>query len=179
MALGMHRRLFFEKICERVPGAEYTLYFVQEELIAFNLLVITQDAMADKLFCMDYGLGRKYNLYVLSWLENVRTCVERKLPIYYAGQGAEKTKAHLGSAFISSFIFYKHRQPAVDRLLAGQSTIINKVLSYLRFWPAVSPAASHMPGRDWQEQLLVRGADPAAQEKEVRPGGHLGLSEKA
>ena len=40
MAFGAHNRLFFEKICERVPGAEYTLYFVQEELAAFNLLVV-------------------------------------------------------------------------------------------------------------------------------------------
>ncbi len=44
MALGRHNRLFFEKICERIPGAEYTLYFVQEELAAFNLLVINQDS---------------------------------------------------------------------------------------------------------------------------------------
>ena len=54
MAFGAHNRLFFEKICERVPGAEYTLYFVQEELAAFNLLVVKQEAMMDKYFCMDY-----------------------------------------------------------------------------------------------------------------------------
>ena len=29
MAFGSHNRLFFEKICERVPGASYTLYFVE------------------------------------------------------------------------------------------------------------------------------------------------------
>ena len=28
MALGVHNRLFFEKICQSVPGAEYLLYFV-------------------------------------------------------------------------------------------------------------------------------------------------------
>src|SRR4030067_1030203 len=105
MAFGVHNRLFLEKICERVPGAEYTLYFVQEELAAFNLLVVKQEAMVDKYFCMDYELGRKYNLYVLSWLENVRCCVERKLPLYYTGQGAGKTKTHLGATFIPSFLF--------------------------------------------------------------------------
>jgi hypothetical protein len=135
MALGAHNRLFFEKICERVPGAEYTLYFVQEELVAFNLLVLKQEAMVDIYFCMDYELGRKYNLYVLSWLENVRTCVVRKIPLYYAGQGTEKTKAHLGAAFIPSFILFKHRQPVFDRLLVVQSAVINKVLSLLGFWP--------------------------------------------
>lgn len=142
MALGMHNRLFFEKICERVPGAEYTLYFVQEELAAFNLLVVKQEAMVDQFFCMDYGLGRKYNLYVLSWLENVRTCMERKIPLYYAGQGAEKTKAHLGATFIPSFLLFKHRQPLIDRFLIGQPAVTEKVLSHLGFWPAVSPRAA-------------------------------------
>jgi hypothetical protein len=138
MALGSHKRLFFEKICERVPGAEYTLYFVQEELVAFNLLIVNQEAMVDVYFCMDYGLGRKYNLYVLSWLENVRTCVERKIPLYYAGQGTEKTKAHLGATFIPSYLLFKHRKPMLDRFLVLQSAMINNVLSHLGFWPAVT-----------------------------------------
>ena len=139
MALGVHNRLFFDKICERVPGAEYTLYFVQDELVAFNLLFVKQEALVDKYFCMDYRLGSKYNLYVLSWLENVRTCVERKIPLYYTGQGTEKTKAHLGATFIPNFILFKHRHPVFDRLLVWQSAVINKVLSHLGFWPAVSP----------------------------------------
>jgi hypothetical protein len=142
MALGAHNRLFFEKICEKIPGAEYTLYFVQEELVAFNLLVVKQEAMVDIYFCMDQGPGRAYNLYVLSWLENVRTCVERKIPLYYAGQGTEKTKAHLGATFIPSFILFKHRRPLFDRLLVGQPVAINKVLSQLGFWPTVSPRAA-------------------------------------
>jgi predicted N-acyltransferase len=138
IAFGAHNRLFFEKICEKIPDTEYTLYFVQEKLAAFNLLVVKQNAMMDKYFCMDHELGRKYNLYVLSWLENVRTCIERKIPFYYAGQGTEKTKAHLGAAFIPSFILFKHRQRVLDRLLVAQSAVANKVLGHLGFWPAVA-----------------------------------------
>jgi len=135
MSLGVHKRLFFEKICESVPGAEYTLYFVQEELAAFNLLVVKQNAMVYKFFCMDYGLGRETNLYVLSWLENVRFCVEHKIPLYYAGQGTEKTKAHLGATFIPSFLLVKHCLPVFDGLIVGQSEMIGKILSNLGFWP--------------------------------------------
>ena len=136
MAIGIHNRLFFEKICQRIPGAEYMLYFVQEELVAFNLLVVKQEAMVDQFFCMDYEIGRKYNLYVLSWLENVRTCVERKIPFFYAGQGAEKTKAHLGATFIPSFILFKHRWLMLDRFLVWQTSVVDKILRYLGFWPA-------------------------------------------
>jgi hypothetical protein len=139
--------LFFEKICERVPGAEYTLYFVQEELVAFNLLVVKQEAMVDKYFCMDYGLGRKYNIYVLSWLENVRTCVERKIPLYYAGQGAEKTKAHLGATLIPGFILFRHRRPLIDRFLMVRPAVNNKLLSHLRFWPGDDRGTSPHRGK--------------------------------
>jgi len=179
LALGVHHRLFFEKICERVPGAEYTLYFVQEELAAFNLLVVKQEAMVDKYFCMDHELGRKYNLYVLSWLENVRTCVERRIPLYHAGQGTEKTKAHLGATFIPSFILFKHRQPVFDRLLVGLPTVVEKILSYLGFWPAVSPrVTSDVLARDRQEHLLLGRLDPAAQVNELRRGERLQCLEK-
>jgi hypothetical protein len=135
MALGVHNRLFFEKICEIIPGAEYTLYFVHEELVAFNLLVVRQQTLVDLYFCMDFDLGRKYKLYFLSWFENVRTCVELKIPLYYACQGTEKTKAHLGATFIPSFILFKHRQPLFDRLLDRQPGAPGKILSHLGFWP--------------------------------------------
>jgi hypothetical protein len=157
LALGVHNRLFLEKICERVPGAEYTLYFVQEELAAFNLLVVTREAMVDKYFCMDYELGRKYNLYFLSWLENVRYCVEQGLPLYHAGQGAEQTKAHLGATFSPSVILFKHRVPMIDRFLIEQPAVIEKILRYLGFWPVVS---GPLAGPD----VLVRptGAEPCS-----------------
>ena len=159
MALGAHNRLFFEKICEKIPGAEYTLYFVQEELVAFNLLVIKQQEMVDIYFCMDRERGRKYNLYVLSWLENVRTCLERKIPIFYAGQGAEKTKAHLGAKFIPSFILFKHRWNIFDRILVCQTAVVNKSLSYLGFWPAASSVA---PDETVKVAAAVAKADKAA-----------------
>ena len=151
LAFGVHNRLFFEKICERVPGAEYTLYFVQEELAAFNLLVVKQEAMVDKYFCMDYELGRKYNLYVLSWLENIRTCVEQKIPVYQAGQGAEKTKAHLGATFIPSLILFRHRLPVYDRFLFEQPAVIRRVLRYIGFWPGAGMGSNARPQRFGRE----------------------------
>ena len=143
MAFGAHNRLFFEKICEQVPGAEYTLYFVREELAAFNLLVVKPEVMVDKNFCMDYELGRKYHLYVLSWLENIRTCAERGIPLYDAGQGVEKTKAHLGAALIPMYVLFKHRQPVIHRFLVASPAVSEKVLSHIGFWPA----ALDVPGQ--------------------------------
>lgn len=135
IAFGVHNRLFFEKICERVPGAEFTLYFVQAELVAFNLLIVKPEAMVDKYFCMDFEIGRQYNLYVMSWLENIHCCVEQKIPVYLAGQGAEATKAQLGAMLSPNFILFKHRRPLVHRFLVGQSALTERILRFLGFWP--------------------------------------------
>jgi hypothetical protein len=148
-AFSVHNRLFLEKICERVPGTEYTLYFVQEELVAFNLLVVKQEVMVDIFFCMDYELGRKYNLYVLSWLENLRTCVEQKIPFYQAGQGAEKAKAHMGSTFIPSLILFRHRLTGYDRFLFEHQAVIGKVIRHLGFRPGAGKSAAR-PGAEME-----------------------------
>ena len=113
---------------------------------------------------------RKHNLYVLSWLENVRTCVERKIPLYLAGPGAEKTKAHLGATLIPSFILFKHRHPAIDRFLMAWPALSEKILSRLGFWPAASPAASGVLTRDRQEPTHVRRPDPTAQANDRKRG---------
>ena len=139
MALGAHNKLFFEKICARVPGAEYLLYFVEDELAAFNLVIVKPESTVDIFFCMDRELGREHNLYFLSWLENVRTCVERKIPLYYAGQGTEETKGHLGVSFIPSYILFRHRWRAFDRFLVGQPGAVGRFLGPLRYWADVKP----------------------------------------
>ncbi len=139
MALGVHNRLFFEKICARVPGAEYTLYFVEDTLAAFNLLVARREMLVDKYFCMDHEIGRNHHLYFLSWIENIRYCVEKGIPLYQVGQGAQKTKLHLGAVSVPSFLLFKHRQPKIDRFLFEKPAIVEKVFRYLGFGPGVSP----------------------------------------
>ncbi|MBY0404773.1 MAG: peptidogalycan biosysnthesis protein, partial [Cyanobacteria bacterium] len=71
LKFGVQRKTYFEKVCEAVPGTFYTLYFHQGELIAFNLLVNTQNALVDKYFGMEKETGRALNLYFVSWIENL------------------------------------------------------------------------------------------------------------
>jgi hypothetical protein len=149
---------------------------VQEELMAFNLLFIKQEEMVDKYFCMDYEPGSKYNLYALSWLENVRTCVERKIPFYYAGQGAEETKAHLGASFIPSYILFKHRWQVFDRLLAWPHALTGKLLSRLGFWPSVLPVTVQLPVAELRQQAPVR---PARQAQQPIRGAYPGHPKQA
>jgi hypothetical protein len=163
MPLGSHNRLYFEEICQRVPGAEYVLYFVQEKLVAFNLLFLKWHEMVDKFFCMEYGPGSKFNLYALSWLENVRSCVEQGIPLYCAGQGTEETKAHLGTSFIPSYLLFKHRWRVFNRLLGWPHTLPGKFLARLGFWPRFLPVVAQLPVSGLPQQAAARPARPAQQ----------------
>ncbi len=117
LVFGVYQRDFFERVCNRVPGAEYVLYFSDEKLIGFNLVVVERHYLVDKYFGMDFKLGREHNLYFISWLENVRYCIENHIPLCHVGQMAEKTKARLGARFLPSLILFKHRNPLFHRLL--------------------------------------------------------------
>jgi uncharacterized protein len=118
MSFGVQRRTFFEQVCADVPGAEYVLYFLGDKLIAMNLLVQRGDALVDKYFAMDESLGREHNLYFVSWIENIRYCIENKIAVYHAGPGAEATKARLGSEFLASITMFHHRNPIAHALLS-------------------------------------------------------------
>ncbi len=117
LVFGVHRLPFFEQVCELVSGAEYVLYFTDEKLIGFKLVVVKSDCMIDKYFGMDSVLGRKYNLYFISWIENIRYCIENKIPLYHAGPSEEDIKVRLGAKFLPSFIFFKHRNQFIQFIL--------------------------------------------------------------
>jgi hypothetical protein len=117
LSLGMHRKSFFDQICQRIPNAEYVLYFHGEKLIAFNLLIASPTVLIDKYFCMDPILGRRFNLYFVSWIQNVRYCIANDIKLYHAGPGAEATKSRLGARFIPSLTFFQHRNPLIHALL--------------------------------------------------------------
>ncbi len=136
MSFGAHRRLFFERICKDVPGSEYVLYFLDDGLVAMNLLVRRNDSLVDKYFAMDRTIGRKHNLYFVSWMENIRYCIENRIPVYHAGPGAERTKARLGSEFLTSITMFRHR-----------NAIAHAALSRLRGLLAYEPAIELHPAR--------------------------------
>jgi hypothetical protein len=118
LSLGIQRRSFFQRVCAAVPGAHFVLYFRNEELLAFNLLVEERGMLIDKYFCMDETAGRELSLYFISWMENVRRCCATGLALYHAGPGAEATKARLGATFIPSITLFRHRNPIAHRLLS-------------------------------------------------------------
>jgi len=105
----------------RDPGgrALCATYWLGEKLIAFNLVLRNRHRLLDKFFGMDYTVGRAHNLYYLSWMENVRYCIEHGLALYQSGQGLEQEKLRLGSRLAPNWLWYRHRNRLVDRVFAA------------------------------------------------------------
>ena len=116
VVFGIHPRAYFEQICAQVPGAEYWLYLSGETLLAFRLVVISRERLLDKYFGMHPVLGRERNLYFISWIENIRYCIEQQIPYCHAGQSAEAMKARLGAELIPSLILFRHRHRFIHRI---------------------------------------------------------------
>lgn len=109
---------YFEGILRTMPGRSFcTLYFVGDELLAANLMVHNDHTLIDKFFCMDETAGRPYNLYYLSWFENIGYCLNNGLTRYQSGQAYYTNKVRLGSRLTPNEMYFRHRNPVVQRLL--------------------------------------------------------------
>jgi hypothetical protein len=97
--------------------AQFMLYWVGDELAAFNLLLLGRDTVIDKFLGMRYPLARENNLYVVSWMENVRFCLETGRRRLQSGQTAYSSKLRFGSRLTASSIFVRHRNPVINRLI--------------------------------------------------------------
>ena len=109
---------YFEGILTRMAGRSYcAFYFVEDKLLAANLIVHDEHVAIDKFFCMDGEKGRPYNLYFLSWFTNLRYCLDHGISRYQSGQAYYENKIRLGSKLTSNAMFFRHRNPFLQRLL--------------------------------------------------------------
>lgn len=108
---------FCEVLAHLDERAACVLYWVGDELVAFNLVLLDGRRMIDKFFAHDLARTRQYNLYTRSWLVNVDYCIEHKLATYACGQAGYATKLRLGCSFVAHTVFFRHRNPLLNRLL--------------------------------------------------------------
>lgn len=117
LKFGEQRREYFASVCDQVPGAEYVLYFLGEQLLAFELVFKQHNRLVSKYFGMNAESGREHKLYFYSWMENVRHCIENGIPYLYAGASGEELKSKLGAQFKASAVIVKARNPLINLVL--------------------------------------------------------------
>ena len=111
---------FFRLVLRELgPRAGCATYWIGERLVAFNLVLHDGTTLLDKFLGMDYTVARDYNLYYISWLENVRYCIEHGMTRLLAGQGLHREKLRLGSRLSPNWLWYRHRNRVLDVIFAA------------------------------------------------------------
>jgi len=101
---------YFGEVMTRLgERAVLMLYWVGQKLIGFNLLLVERDRIIDKFIGMHYPIAREHNLYVLSWMTNVRFCLEHGIAQMQTGQTAYAAKLRFGSRLDKLWVCFKHR----------------------------------------------------------------------
>ncbi len=109
---------YFQGILDRMNGRSFcAFYFVEDKLLAANLIVHDERVAIDKFFCMDGEKGRPYNLYFLSWFTNLRYCLDNGLSRYQSGQAYYENKVRLGSKLTANAMYFRHRNPFLQGVL--------------------------------------------------------------
>ena len=110
---------YFINVLREMPGRAYCVTYSEgERLLAFNLVLRDAECLLDKFLGMDRAAMDRYNLYHVSWLENVRYCIDEGIGVYESGQGLHREKARLGSALQPNVLWYRHRNRFVDGVFA-------------------------------------------------------------
>lgn len=109
---------YFDGVLANMQGRSLCfLYYAADTLLAANLLVHGKGTLIDKFFCMDAAQGRRYNLYFLSWFNNIGYCLEQGIERYQSGQAYYENKLRLGSRLTANTMYFKHRNVVAQRLL--------------------------------------------------------------
>lgn len=110
---------YFDNVLREMPGRAFCVTYSEgERLVAFNLVLQDGTRLLDKFLGMDYAAMDRYNLYHVSWLENVRHCIDAGIGVYESGQGLQREKVRLGSMLHANSLWYRHCNRFLDAILA-------------------------------------------------------------
>jgi hypothetical protein len=111
---------YFSGVLREMDGrASCVSYWLDTRLVAFNLVLHDGARLLDKFLGMDYEYARDYNLYFVTWMENVRYCIAQRIPLYQSGQGLHREKLRLGSRLAANWLWYRHRNRVLDAIFAS------------------------------------------------------------
>ncbi len=132
---------YFQQVLEHLgERAACALYWVDDELVAFNLVLLDQQRMIDKFFAHDLDRTRDHQLYMRSWLTNVSYCIEHGMTLYACGQAGYASKLRLGCSFVGNTLFFRHRNPVLDHFLR----LVKPFIRPDRTDPAMAAAISEL-----------------------------------
>jgi hypothetical protein len=123
---------YFEAVMQAANSkALMMLYWLKNEanpenkgsLIGFNLLFLEDGSRPSERKIIDKFIGRKHkearenNLYFVGWMDNLRYAQTHGYKMLQTGQTAYGEKLRLGSRLEPSFIYFRHRNWLLNKIL--------------------------------------------------------------
>jgi len=113
----LNRKFFLQVSRDLKDETRFFLYYVDGRLAAINLCFVFKDLLIDKFIGFDYDISSHYHLYFVSWVHNIRWCIENSLRYYYPGQTDYQPKIRLGGKLVPLYAYLKHRNVVLNFLL--------------------------------------------------------------
>ena len=101
------------------------LYWKGDVLIGFAFVLIEPGRLIEKYNGMRYPDGPDNGVFFLNWMTQVRMCVERGIPELHAGETTYLTKARLGCQLHRSWVYFRHRRPALNYIFRLMSRMVS------------------------------------------------------
>lgn len=110
---------YFLNFARDLPDqAVYFLYWLKDgagrRLVGMNFCLQFQDRLVDKFIGMDYAVSRDLNLYFVSFINNVRWCIDHGLKTYVLSQGGYPVKIRLGAQLVPLRTMTRMVNPVVN-----------------------------------------------------------------
>jgi len=106
------------------------LYGAEGQVIGYNLCFVHNGMLVDKYIGLRYPAARQHNLYIVSWMENLRFAVAHGLSHYVAGWTDPEIKANLGA----KFTFTHHAVYARNGLFRKILRLLSGVFEHDKVW---------------------------------------------
>ncbi|AWB09537.1 Peptidogalycan biosysnthesis/recognition [Thermodesulfobium acidiphilum] len=110
---------FRELLRSKTLGAKIFSYYIKDknELIGYKICFQGRDYLIDKFAGFKYPEALNFNVYFISWFDNLEYCINNKLKKFIIGWTNPETKAYLGADFNFTLHAVYPRNPLIRRSL--------------------------------------------------------------
>lgn len=135
----LSRDFFKAVLSDASNGGRLFLYWLDDELIGYNLCFVHERTLVDKYVGFLYPQAREANLYFVSWIQNLEYALEHGYTTYVAGWTDPEIKAYLGARFTMT----QHAVYVRNRFLRFILRHVTRHFESDRAWQEAAHVAHH------------------------------------